>query len=158
MKHDAIEEKMTVFLERCRAEGVTITHQRTELYRVLIGSKEHPDAETLYQQLKVCIPALSLDTVYRNLRTLEEHAMIRRVDEGTRSRYDGNIAPHHHFICTRCGMIRDFYNHELDTFKPPAGVAELGETHTIQVALRGVCRGCISEEKHKKNNKNKQKE
>jgi Fur family peroxide stress response transcriptional regulator len=89
------------------------------------------------------MPTISFDTVYRTLAFLEAHALIRRVHaSGERARFDGNLAPHHHFICTKCGRIIDFESAELDRLSLPAAVGQLGTVATQQLQVFGVCRDC----------------
>jgi len=57
------------------------------------------------------ITAISLDTVYRTLRLFEGKRLLSRVScSGDRARFDANTDRHHHFICTKCGGVRDFYS------------------------------------------------
>ena len=113
-----LERRMRGFSEVCRSFGVKATHQRTEIYRELAQTKEHPDAETIYARVRKRIPAMSLDTVYRTLRLLEEKKIISRVGSlGERTRFDANTDRHHHFICKRCGYIGDFYNARIQRWK-----------------------------------------
>jgi len=133
------------FLERCRRAGIKVTHQRTEIFRELAQTEEHPDAEAIYQRVKRRIPAISQDTVYRTLRTLAEQRIIQKVGAiGYRTRFDANMDPHHHFVCTACGLIRDFYSRELDQFAPPRPVREMGSLDSVHVELRGICKACRS--------------
>ena len=84
------------------------SHQREMIYRYLLMTEEHPSAEMIYDVLREEIPGLSLGTVYRNLKLLEDIGKIRRVTsyEGT-ERYDAICGDHVHFICQECGSIRD---------------------------------------------------
>ena len=50
--------------------GKRYSRQREMIYRAVVGSKEHPTAEMVYQWLKPANPNLSLGTVYRNLSLL----------------------------------------------------------------------------------------
>jgi Fur family peroxide stress response transcriptional regulator len=131
------------FLAQCARAGIKATHQRREIYRELARTEEHPDAETIHKRVKRRIPAISLDTVYRNLRTLEEHSIIRRVGAtGYRARFDAKLAPHHHFVCTRCGLIRDFHDSRLEGLQPPEQVLALGKVSSLHIEVRGVCTNC----------------
>jgi len=133
-------------VERCREAGLKATHQRMEIYRELAGSAAHPDAESVYRGVKQRIPAISLDTVYRNLKTLEEHGVIRQVAMADhRMRFDADLDPHHHFVCTSCGAIQDFHSAALDSFAPPASTRTMGDVDSIHIELRGVCRSCQRE-------------
>lgn len=143
MPRKQIEARVADFVAACRRQGVKATHQRTEILRELSGSIEHPDAETIYARVRRRIPAISLDTVYRTLRLFEDKGVISRVGPlKDRARFDANCDRHHHFICTGCGLIRDFCSDELNGFRPPAEVARLGRVASLHVELRGLCRQC----------------
>jgi len=137
------ERRMAAFADVCRRHGVKATHQRMEIYRELARTQEHPDAEAIYTEVKKRIPAISLDTVYRTLRLLEEKEVISRVGAiRDRARFDANERPHHHFICTECGLVRDFYSDKLDAFPPPKDVKAFGAVKSVHVEMRGVCKAC----------------
>ena len=136
----------------CRQQGVAATHQRTEIYRELIGTKEHPSAEAIYKRIRARLPAISLDTVYRTLRLLESKGVISRVSTlMDKARFDANTDRHHHFVCCECGMIGDFYSDVLDRFPVPREVGEMGSVDGIYVELRGLCRKCQRGAKKRKN-------
>jgi Fur family peroxide stress response transcriptional regulator len=140
---EQIEKRVAAFVTACRSQGIKATHQRTEILRELAGSEEHPDAETVYARVRRRIPAISLDTVYRTLRLFEEKTIVARVGSlKDRARFDANNDRHHHFVCTRCGLVRDFYADDFDGFRPPAEVARLGKVASLHVELRGLCRQC----------------
>jgi len=139
------------FVDACRRQGVKATHQRAEIFRELVGTTEHPDAETLYRRVRQRIPAISLDTVYRTLKLLEDKGIIARVRSmGDRARFDANTDRHHHFVCCECGIIGDFYSDVLDRFPVPREVAEIGCVDGVYVELRGRCRKCQLEAQKRK--------
>lgn len=140
---EQVQKRVTGFVEACRQQGIKATHQRTEILRELAGTEEHPDAETIYSRVRQRIPAISIDTVYRTLRMLEEKGVIARFGSKVeRARFDANTARHHHFVCSGCGLVRDFYSDELDRFQAPAAVSEMGSVDSVYVELRGRCRAC----------------
>lgn len=140
---DQVEKRVAAFLDICRREGVKATHQRTEILRELAGTEEHPDAETILERVRQSIPAISVDTIYRTLRLLEDKGVIARVGSiQDRTRFDANTDRHHHFVCTDCGMIGDFYSDAFDQFPVPREVSEMGSVEGVYVELRGICRKC----------------
>jgi Fur family transcriptional regulator, peroxide stress response regulator len=140
---EQVEKRVADFLEICRRQGVKATHQRTEILRELTGSEEHPDAETILVRVRQKIPAISVDTIYRTLRLLEDSGVIARVGSiRDRTRFDANTDRHHHFVCTECGMIGDFYSDAMDRLPVPREVSEMGSIAGVYVELRGVCRKC----------------
>jgi len=143
MPREQVEKRIAEFLDICRQQGVKATHQRTEILRELACSDEHPDAETILARVRQRIPAISVDTIYRTLRLLEERGVIARVSSmRDRARYDANTDRHHHFVCTECGMIGDFYSAAVDRFPVPREVSEIGSVEGVYVELRGICRNC----------------
>jgi len=138
-----LTERMSSFENMCNRAGIRATHQRIEVYREVARTEEHPDAESVYKRVRRRIPTISLDTVYRTLRLLEDKGLISKVSyPGDRARFDANSDHHHHFICTRCGMVHDFYSEELDRFRPPGNVKAMGKVDSVHVELRGICANC----------------
>ena len=126
-----------------RDSGLRLTHQRLEIVRVIAADRTHPDVETVYEAVRKRVPTISLDTVYRTLATLTERGLITRVQfmPGP-ARYDANQARHHHFVCTRCGLVRDIENGDLDAIQATAEVTRIGRPEAVTVQFRGVCDAC----------------
>jgi Fur family peroxide stress response transcriptional regulator len=138
-----IERRLKRFAETCRRSGLKITHQRMEVFRELAAREDHPAAETVYQQVRRRVPAISRDTVYRTLALLEAQGLIRKAGVlFNHGRYDANTERHHHFVCTVCGRVQDFYGEALDDLPLPRSVKSLGRVQSAQVQVRGVCSGC----------------
>ena len=71
-------------------------------------SHDHPTAETICRRVRENDPRIAMGTVYRNLALLTESGEVRRIDlPGAPTRYDGNLTPHEHVLCLRCGELRD---------------------------------------------------
>ena len=138
-----LRRRLERFAETCRRTGLKLTHQRSEVFRELAMTDEHPDAETVYDRVRRRLPTVSRDTVYRTLATLDAAGLVRRtavlVGAG---RYDANTDPHHHFVCTRCGRVQDFNSPALDGLPIPPSVKALGAIESAHVQVRGVCAAC----------------
>lgn len=129
--------------EALRRAGVRLTPQRLEIFREVLQTNDHPDAETVYHRVRERVPTVSLDTVYRNLWLLHDLGLILALGSPReRVRFDGDVRPHHHFICTRCGAIYDFHSAELDRLHLPADVSVLGSVDQVQVEICGLCIRC----------------
>jgi Fur family peroxide stress response transcriptional regulator len=140
-------QEVQQLLDRFRAElrraGVKATHQRLEIYREVIGSGEHPDAEKVHHGVRRRIPSVSLDTVYRTLWLLLQRGTIETLGPShNRMRFDGNVRPHHHFICRKCGRVYDFSQPDFDELAVPNEVKAWGSVERAQVELKGLCAGC----------------
>ena len=139
------QQTLADFADACRRHGIKATHQRTEILRELAGTEEHPDAETVYSNMRKRVPAISLDTVYRTLRLFEEKGLIVRMGAMKgRARFDADTSPHHHFVCTQCGLVRDIYDDTFNRLKATRGIPEMGCVNSVHVELRGLCRTCRS--------------
>ena len=137
---DELRRRMQHFEEACRAAGVKLTPQRLEVFREVARSTDHPDAETVLAGVRARIPSMSLDTVYRTLWMLTELNLVGTLGPArARTRFDANLTRHHHFVCTRCGLTRDFESPVLDALPVPEAAAAFGEVEATQVEVRGVC-------------------
>lgn len=147
MKHlEEDKQRLLRLKEGIKEAGVKLTHQRLEICREIAHSTEHPDAEAVYQGVRERVPTISLDTVYRTLWTLLDLGLIGTLGfPRDRMRFDGNIAPHHHFICTRCGEAQDFYSEELDQLRLPEEIAAYGSVQNTRVEVKGICLRCSGE-------------
>lgn len=82
--------------------------KREAILSCLRQTREHPSAESLYQDLHRERPDISLATVYRNLALFKSQGLITSL--GTVNgieRFDGDVSPHVHFVCTCCGRVLD---------------------------------------------------
>ncbi|MBU0508956.1 transcriptional repressor [bacterium] len=142
-----IEERLQKFQEACRARGLKITPQRLEIFRELASTKEHPSAEDIFERIRVRMPTVSLDTVYRTLSTLNETGIVSRVEVlDDRCRFDANTERHHHFVCVRCKRVVDFEWPGFDHLQIPEELRGVGVIHQPHAELRGVCHACLRKE------------
>lgn len=117
------------------------SRQREAIVRMLSDTVSHPTAEEIYSAVKKDIPKVSLATVYRNLKELEnaEDILTVKTEDG-KLHYDGNVFPHAHLYCTECGKVSDvrLSSDEIAALKSiyPDGEFEL--------TYRGVCEKCKS--------------
>ena len=82
--------------------------KREAILAKICSTTTHPTAEWVYHQLKGEYPDLSLATVYRNINMFKEEGTI--ISVGTvagQERFDGNVAPHTHFVCRTCRAVTD---------------------------------------------------
>ena len=131
-----------------------LTHQRLVIFELVAGSTEHPSADDIYQKLVKKMPTISLDTVYRTLRSMSEHGMLQVLNPHRENlRFDPNLIHHHHFVCKSCGVIKDFESKELNSIQIPEETGILGEANTLHVEIRGVCKKCLGLDKQSKERK-----
>lgn len=144
MKADTVEN----FRKVCRDHRIKVTPQRLEIYRVALHSKEHPSAEDIYHTVRAKLPTISLDTVYRTLSSLERWGLLFKVAVvDDKSRFDANMAPHHHLICTECNTVTDFWWPEFDELSLPEEVKHWGDLNIRASQMVGVCAKCSAKKK-----------
>ena len=126
-----------------RGAGLKLTHQRLEIFRELAGTEEHPDAETIFHAVQQRVPTVSLDTVYRTLWMLRDLGLVTTLGpQRDGVRFDANPDRHHHYLCVRCGLVRDFESEELNGLRVPDAVKQLGSIVDAHVEVRGLCTRC----------------
>lgn len=91
-----------------------MTGQRRVIARVLSDAVDHPDVEELYRRSAALDGRISVATVYRTVRLLEEKGILERRDfGGGRARYEpSEHGPHHHLIDVDTGRVIEFEDPE----------------------------------------------
>lgn len=137
-----LDARLNTFKDECLRQGIKVTHQRLEIFRVVASTEEHPDAATVHNRVKKTIPTISLDTVYRNLKLLAQYGVLSVVGMSQeRVRFDGNKDPHHHFSCVKCGMIRDFIS-DMQNLQTPGEAQKFGAALSVHLEVKGICTAC----------------
>ena len=118
--------------------------KRNAILECLRNTHAHPSADTLYQMLQKEHPDISLATVYRNLSLFKEQGLIASVGtvKGV-ERFDGNTAPHVHFICSGCGRIQDLPQISVPEELNKAVARDSGgKVESCQLSFTGLCEDC----------------
>ncbi|MBN1944870.1 MAG: transcriptional repressor [Bradymonadales bacterium] len=142
-----VERRVEHFMEAAKEAGIKLTHQRIEIFRQVAASADHPSAESVLKALQPRMPTVSLDTIYRTLWLLNDLGLVSTLGPKRESvRFDANLTHHHHYVCVRCGLTRDFESAELNSLHIPESVAEFGSIDATHVEVRGVCSRCAKEQ------------
>jgi len=101
---------------QCVEKGLKMTGQRRVIARVLSDSGDHPDANEVFRRAILIDPHISLATVYRTVRVLEEKNVLERHDFGDgRARYEESGNEHHdHLIDLKSGRVIEFHNDKIE--------------------------------------------
>lgn len=118
--------------------------KRDAILSCLRQTTEHPSADWVYAKLKPQIPDLALGTVYRNLSLFKDQGLIASLGTvGGVERFDGNVTPHVHFICTACHRVTDLSQIQVpEELNASASRASGGQVESCQLTFRGRCAGC----------------
>ena len=139
-----MRKQVELLRKLCSEHGMRLTTQRLGIFRVIEKAKDHPSAYDVYKRIRSRHPITSHDTVYRTLDTFAEWGLVDRVEFlDAKIRFDPNTKPHHHYICTACGGIRDFYWNDFDEVDLPPEVGEWGQPKTRHAQIKGVCAECL---------------
>lgn len=117
--------------------------QRDAILEVLKESYDHPTADMIHERVRASFPSISLGTVYRDLKQLEDGGYITVVESSdAKVHYEGHLEEHLHFLCGGCGEITDVFCESL----LPEGVAALKEKgYTLEpekTVYYGICGKC----------------
>ena len=131
---------MDTITEIFKEKKLKLTPQRLAVYKYLLTTTEHPSAEVIYKAIHSEYPTMSLATVYKALKTLEEVGLIQELNVGEGNfRYDANFKPHPHIQCVKCGKVDDIEDFFIDTLNIEANKHSNYEILSNQVYFYGIC-------------------
>lgn len=122
--------------------GIKPTFQRLTVLAAVTENRSHMTIRGLHVLLVKKIPTLSKTTLYNTLELFAAKGLVRAltIDPGE-ARYDGIIAPHHHFSCSGCGRILDL---EISCPTGRAGELHGHRIDEVHGYFKGVCRDCLA--------------
>ncbi|MCR3923213.1 MAG: transcriptional repressor [Firmicutes bacterium] len=127
-----------------KAKGYKLTQQRQQIMNFLQDSSLRLSAQDIHQQLKQQNSAISLDTVYRNLRLLTEIGIVGQISLPSGSVYERveDQEHHHHLVCVDCEKVVCIaYCPEMKTYMAQAGAAGFDVIgHSFEIY--GRCASC----------------
>ncbi len=99
-----------------RRAGVRITRPRRIILEIISGTEDHPDAYEIFRRASVIDTSISLSTVYRTMKLLEEHGAIQRhAFAGGPSRFEHVGEEHHdHLIDVETGDVIEFRSDKIE--------------------------------------------
>ena len=99
-----------------REAGLRITRQRRTILAILAEGGDHPDALALFRRASRQDPSISLSTVYRTMKVLEEKDAIQRhTFEGGPARFEHADGQHHdHLIDLDTGDVVEFRSDRIE--------------------------------------------
>lgn len=130
-----------------RTNGVQVTAQRLAVLKA-VSTRPHATADTIAEEVRSEIGAISRQTVYDVLAMLVENRLIRRIQPARSAalyedRVDDN---HHHLICRDCGKAVDV---DCAVGETPCLIANDDSGFTVdeaEVIFWGTCPDCRSKD------------
>ncbi len=141
---ETIERRRERLMELYTAAGLPVTSQRRVLFSVIAGRFDHPTVDQIFSEVSERLPEISRTTVYRSLEVLADLKLLRRIEHpGSAVRFDPNMEPHHHFLCTDCEDLMDL---PMEAVLGHDGLSFVGnskvEVDELTVLARGTCEDC----------------
>lgn len=118
------------------------TRQRMAIRQAIEAAGRPLSPQEVREAAQAQVPRLSLATVYRNLKLLQEAAEIAAVSlPGDSPRYEaGRHGHHHHFQCTACERV-------FDVHACPGNLAAMAPQGFVvdhhELTLYGRCADCL---------------
>ena len=108
--------KLRDYEARLREAGVRITRPRKAILTILSKSEDHPDAMALFRRAVEIDPTISLSTVYRTMKLLEDKGEIQRhAFAGGPARFEQAAGEHHdHLIDLDTGDVIEFHSERIE--------------------------------------------
>ena len=109
---------MNKLLEKCNKKGLRITNQRELVISIIENSTDHPNVDELYKRASIKDKSISIATVYRTVKLLEDAKVIDKHEFGDgKARYEQTREHHEHLIDVETGEVIEFINEELEKLK-----------------------------------------
>ena len=140
-----LADRISHFERACQEAGIKLTHQRIEVLREVSTFGGHPSVTEILEGIRARIPTISVDTVYRTLRLLNDLGLISTLGHRRGAvRFDANLEPHNHYFCIRCGATTDIATLDFGRLSAPEAIADLGSVESVDLEIRGVCVACAA--------------
>lgn len=144
------QQRLDLFEQQCREQGVPFTVQRRAILETVLSLDGHPTADQVYEAVALRLSGISRTTVYRTLETLVRMGVITKAcHPGKPVRFDSRVENHHHLVCLSCDEVVDIFDEHLDALPVPDTSAFGFTVSDFQVQLRGICRRCREKEGEK---------
>ena len=109
---------MGKLLKKCLNRGLKLTSQREVVISILENSEDHPDVDELYRRATEIDKSVSIATVYRTVKLLEDANFIEKHEFGDgKARYEESGEHHEHLIDVETGEVIEFIDNELEELK-----------------------------------------
>ena len=134
-------------IEELKSTGLKATLPRLKILEIFqTGRQRHMTAEDVFRVLLDERSDIGLATVYRVLTQFEQAGILLRSNfESGKAVYELNEGQHHHhFVCTACGKVEEFYDPEIE--KRQMMIAEqMGwQIQDHSMSLYGQCADCVA--------------
>jgi Fur family peroxide stress response transcriptional regulator len=130
------------------------TQSRLLILATLKREANHLSVDELADMFRHAGQKIGIATLYQNLNTLADSRLLRRfVDSDGVMRFDSNLEPHQHIVCSLCETVMDITvdKDALSTIMSPHNGNRLADWQVdrADVELHGLCPSCRNKGKRK---------
>lgn len=136
-------QKFRVYLT---AQGLKSTAQREAIARVFFESEGHLSLNQLLERAKGERESVGYATVYRTMKLLAESGLATQHDfGGGETRFEPAVEGEHHdhLLCTRCGLIIEFEDPEIERRQSAVASSRGFRVTSHRHEIFGICADCV---------------
>ena len=117
-----------------------MTAKQSLILSLVRSSCAHCTAEKVFEEARKEMPGIGLATVYRNLSSLAEEGVIRRIYvSGEPDRFDKTVEDHDHAVCKLCGRMIDV---DVGDIKKQIEESLNTMDFTYDLCIHDYCKNC----------------
>ncbi len=141
----ANKELLNKFRDILRRERLKFTPQRVAVLEEIVRDSGHRECEDIYMALRQNGSHVSRATIYRTMDILVKNEFVRKMEFGDgRARYESKVdnSHHDHMICTSCGEILEFVDHNIEDIQDKIAKRYHFKLQRHIHQLFGLCKKC----------------
>lgn len=102
----------------------------------------HIGIDELYQEVRKKFSSISLATLYKNVHTMLDVALIREVKiPGHKTKYEISKESHAHVLCKSCGELKDVPLEPVSLLQKSIDMSHY-KVEEVSVVMSGICPEC----------------
>lgn len=138
---DSVETLKAKWKDYLQENSLNTTQQRESIVEEFLATKGHVSTDDLLESVRTTNKKIGYATVYRTLKLMVDAGLAHSRDFGDgQTRYEIAAEHHDHLICTKCGLVLEFEDDEIEALQEK--VAErLGGFQIVKhrLELFGLC-------------------
>ncbi len=139
-------EALVRLKQKVRRSGLKLTKQRETICEAFFSKSGHRRAEEILLEARQVDSRVSLATVYRTLKLLQEYGLAEGHNfQDNQALFEPifeNHAHHDHLICTSCGLISEFMDSKIEQLQEKVATAHGFCISHHKMELYGLCQRC----------------
>ena len=121
------------------------SRRRDAIVEAFSKAQGHLTVDELFEKARELDPKVGYTTVWRTLKLLESLGLAssQKFHDGqTRYEYVSSKQHHDHLICTKCGLLQEFFNPKIEEIQKQVAKAHKFQITSHKMELYGYCMKC----------------